>query len=222
MDNKSAFNVNQYDDNVRKVIPFYDEIYDQIFDLIRTYFKDKPLSVLDTGCGTGNFGIRACRELNLSELILCDPSEKMLSDAKRKLDGKDCTFICTGSETLDITDRFDLVTAIQSHHYFDKATRETAVKNCFNALKPGGMFIYFENTAPNAETGTDILLRRIENFGITAGRTADEAKAHSARYNSEYFPITVKEHFELMEKTGFKVSEIFWHSYMQSGFYAIK
>ena len=29
-DNKSAFAVNQYDENVRKVISFYDEIYEQI------------------------------------------------------------------------------------------------------------------------------------------------------------------------------------------------
>ena len=27
-DNKSAFVVNRYDENVRKVIPFYDEIYE--------------------------------------------------------------------------------------------------------------------------------------------------------------------------------------------------
>ena len=37
-DNKSAFAVNQYDENVRKVIPFYDEIYKQIFSVIHPYF----------------------------------------------------------------------------------------------------------------------------------------------------------------------------------------
>ena len=37
-DNKSAFAVNQYDENVRKVIPFYDEIYEQIFSVIHPYF----------------------------------------------------------------------------------------------------------------------------------------------------------------------------------------
>ena len=47
MDNRSAFNVNQYDENVRRVIPFYDEIYDQIFRLILTYFGGKEISVLD-------------------------------------------------------------------------------------------------------------------------------------------------------------------------------
>ena len=75
-DNKSAFAVNQYDENVRKAIPHYDEIYEQIFSVITTYCGDKPLAVLDTGCGTGNFGVMALNRVNLTELVLCDPSEK--------------------------------------------------------------------------------------------------------------------------------------------------
>ena len=66
------------------------------------------------------------------------------------------------------------------------------------------------------------MLKRLENFGLQAGRTPDEVKSHSARYNKEFFPITIKEHLELLNKTGFKVYELFWYSYMQSGFYAIK
>jgi len=221
-DNKSAFAVNQYDENVRKVIPHYDEIYEQIFSVITTYCGGKPLAVLDTGCGTGNFGVMALNRLNLTELVLCDPSEKMLADAKKKLANQGCEYHCIGSEKLEFSNRFDIVTAIQSHHYFDRATRETAVKNCFNALKPGGIFICFENTAPFTECGKDLLLKRIEAFGLAAGRTPDEVRSHSARYNTEYFPITIKEHLELLEKTGFAICELFWHSYMQSGFYAIK
>lgn len=222
MDNKSAFNVSQYDENVRKVIPLYDEIYQQIFSLINAYCGDKKISVLDTGCGTGTFGLKACECLNLSELVLCDPSEKMLADAKIKLADKPCTFMNIGSENLDFENEFDVVTAIQSHHYFDKATREKAVANCFKALKNGGIFICFENTAPFSETGKNIMLKRLESFGIQAGRTPDEVKSHSARYGKEFFPITISEHLELLNKTGFRISELFWHSYMQSGFYAIK
>ena len=221
-DNKSAFAVNQYDENVRKVIPHYDEIYEQIFSVITTYCGDKPLAVLDTGCGTGNFGVMALNRLNLTELVLCDPSEKMLADAKKKLANQGCEYHCIGSEKLEFSNRFDIVTAIQSHHYFDRATREAAVKNCFNALKPGGIFICFENTAPFTECGKDLLLKRIEAFGLAAGRTPEEVRSHSARYNTEYFPITIKEHLELLDKTGFAACELFWHSYMQSGFYAIK
>ena len=255
-DNKSAFAVNQYDENVRKVIPLYDEIYEQIFSVIEAYFGDRPLAVLDTGCGTGTLGKMALKRLNLTELVLCDPSEKMLADAQQrvaapnpafrelsdqtevnerrgqnrdifdtlsnKLKNQACEFHCIGSEKLDFENRFDVVTAIQSHHYFERATRETAVKNCFKALKPGGIFICFENTAPFSETGKELMLKRLEDYEIQAGRTPEEVKSHSARYDREFFPITIKEHLELLEKTGFSAAELFWHSYMQSGFFAVK
>ena len=222
MDNKSAFSVNQYDENVRKVIPLYDEIYRQIFDVIQAYYGNTQVSILDTGCGTGTFGLKACEILNPSKLVLCDPSEKMIADAKKKLEDYSCEFISIGSENLNFEAQFDIVTAIQSHHYFDKSTREKAVKNCFNALKPNGIFIYFENTAPFSEIGKDIMLKHLENFELQVGRTPEEVKSHSARYNQEFFPITLNDHFELLHKVGFQVSELFWHSYMQSGFYAIK
>ena len=222
IDNKSAFAVNQYDENVRKVIPLYDEIYEQIFSVIQAHCGDKPLVVLDTGCGTGNLGQMALRRLNFSELVLCDPSEKMLADAQGKLKNQVCEFHCVGSEKLDFENRFDVVTAIQSHHYFDRATRETAVRNCFKALKAGGIFICFENTAPFTEYGVSNMLKRLETYEIKAGRTPEEVKSHSARYNREFFPITIKEHLELLKKTGFSTAELFWHSYMQSGFYAVK
>ena len=222
IDNKSAFAVNQYDENVRKVIPFYDEIYAQIFSVIEAYCEDRPLAVLDTGCGTGTLGKMALERLNLSELVLCDPSEKMLADAQGKLKNQVCEFHCVGSEKLDFENRFDVVTAIQSHHYFDRATREVAVRNCFKALKAGGIFICFENTAPFTEYGVSNMLKRLETYEIKAGRTPEEVKSHSARYNREFFPITIKEHLKLLEKTGFSVAELFWHSNMQSGFYAVK
>ena len=222
MDNKSAFCAEIYDNKIRKVIPFYDVIYDQITDLIRTYFGDRSISLLDTGCGTGRMGLQASETLNLSELVLCDPSEKMLEGAREKLAGKNAEFCMCGSEELEFENRFDVVTAIQCHHYFDRSQRETAVKNCFRALKQGGMFICFENTAPFTETGKNIVLKRIENFGLNAGRTPEEAAHHTARYNTEYFPVTVSDHLELLRKTGFAVSEIFWLSYLQSGYYAIK
>lgn len=227
MDNKSAFNVSQYDNNVRKVIPFYDEIYNQIFDIIHTHYAQAekyktPFSILDTGCGSGTFAVRAYEELNISEMVLCDPSEKMLSDAKIKLKDRNCIFRCIGSENLDYLEKFDIIVAVQSHHYFSREMRERAVMNCYRSLKAGGILIYTENTAPFSETGKNIVLKRVENFGVNAGRSSEEAVAHSARYNIEYFPINVSEHLDLLRKTGFETSEIFWHSYMQSGFYAVK
>lgn len=213
---------NSYDDNVRKVIPYYDEIHAQVLDLITEFAAGKPVSLLDTGCGSGTFAARAAQALPLSELVLCDPLEYMLGAAKQKLEGKAAEFRKIGSEQLDYEERFDVVTAIQSHHYFDRETRKTAVQNCFRALKPGGLLIVFENTRADTDAGQRILLQRIERYGIAHGRTPEEARNHSARCGTEYFPLTISEHLVLLRETGFETAELFWHTYMQSGFYAIK
>lgn len=215
---------NGYDENVRRVIPFYDEMHAQIIELIALYCGNEPVTVLDTGCGSGTFAKRLAESGHtpVKELVLCDPLADMLDAAREKLGDFPTEYRQIGSEALDYEAHFDVVTAIQSHHYFQPAERAKAVSNCFRALRPGGIFICFENTAADTAQGTQIMLRRVENYGICHGRTRAEAKAHSQRYGTEYFPLTVSEHLQLLRETGFETAELFWHSYLQSGFYAIK
>ena len=222
MDNTTPFRVNAYDENVPKVIPFYSELSEQVISVIRAFFPDKRLALLDTGCGTGTFALKALERLDIQRLTLCDPSENMLNDARAKLAGRNCELLDIGSEKMMFVNEFDVVTAIQSHHYFDPLTRERAVANCFRALKKGGIFIYFENTAPLTDTGREILLKRLGEYQLSSGRTQEETDSHLARYGVEYFPINIKEHLEMLEQTGFEVCELFWQSYMQCGFYAVK
>ncbi|EOS34690.1 hypothetical protein C808_05074 [Lachnospiraceae bacterium M18-1] len=42
------------------------------------------------------------------------------------------------------------------------------------------------------------------------------------RYGTEYFPITVEAHLDLMRKCGFSAAELVWMSYMQAGLMGIK
>jgi len=222
MDNTTPFKVSAYDDNVRKVIPFYDELSSQVISVIKAHLGDRKIDLLDTGCGTGTFALKALDSLDIQRLVLCDPSENMLSDAKTKLAGKTCEFFGIGSQDLKFEEEFDAVTAIQSHHYFDRETREKAVANCFRTLRKGGIFIYFENTAPLTGIGKHNLLKRLGDYQLSEGRSPEEVKSHLARYNSEYFPINIKEHLQMLEKTGFSACEIFWQSYMQCGFFAVR
>ncbi|WP_028506122.1 class I SAM-dependent methyltransferase [Ruminococcus sp. FC2018] len=222
MDNTTPFKVSAYDENVRRVIPFYNELHEQVFSVIRAHFKNRKISLLDTGCGTGTFALKALDRLDIARLTLCDPSENMLTDARAKLAGRECEFYGIGSQDMQFEGEFDAVTAIQSHHYFDRQTREKAVTNCFKALKKGGIFVYFENTAPLTETGRENLLARLGEYQLDAGRTPVEVDAHLARYGAEYFPINIKEHLQMLENTGFAACELFWASYMQCGFYAVR
>jgi tRNA (cmo5U34)-methyltransferase len=45
---------------------------------------------------------------------------------------------------------------------------------------------------------------------------------HLARFDTEYLPITVSEHLQLLRNCGFRTGQLLWYSHMQAGFYAIK
>lgn len=223
-DNISAFSAADYNEKIRRTIPFYDELYKQLADAVRTC-RSAPLAWLDAGCGTGRTAETAFAELPIERFVFCDTSPEMLEIAKERFgDRKKCNteFILSDVRELDFHSCFDVVTAVQVNHYLDRQGRTLAVKKCCEALKPGGVFITFENFAPGSETGKKLYLRRWENFQRDNGRPAADCAEHISRYGRKYFPITVPEHLQLLKDCGFRTAEILWLSYMQVGLIGIK
>jgi tRNA (cmo5U34)-methyltransferase len=161
--------------------------------------------------------------------ILADPTEKMLQAAVTRLNaayGKRLKFLpATPTEGLPAYKDFlkpQVITAILCHHYFQKEQRRKATDICYQLLDPGGVYITLENTRPDSVQGTHLTIERWKRFQVEHGRTAIMAEKHAARFNSEYFPVTLQEHLTLLKETGFKTVELFWKSHMQAGFYAIR
>lgn len=220
--NSSAFNSNEYDNKVNTVLPYYSEYNKQIYDLISA-LELESIKWLDTGCGTGNLISGIKEQYPDAVFVLCDPSENMLSAAKRKLAGiNKIQFRNISSQQLDYKDDFNIVTSVQSHHYLSKEQRKLAVKNCYTALKDGGIYITFENIALSKGFGEEIGMKRWKNYLINHGKTDEEAQKHISRRGTEVLPITIKEHIELLQEVGFKSADLLWMSYMQAGFFAIK
>jgi tRNA (cmo5U34)-methyltransferase len=211
----------EFDAKVLATIPFYDFFHQQTIDLVRSVDKS-PRTWLDTGCGTGTLYLQARKTFPATEFTLADPSQEMLEAARKKADGNP-VFILSDSQSLICADNtFDVVSAIPSHHYMDKAERRKAVANCFRMLRSGGVFVVFENIRPLSEQALPLALKRWEEYQIRCGKPAAEASQHIARFDREYFPLSILEHLRLMKETGFSVVEVLWASYLQAGFYALK
>ena len=86
-DNASAFPASEYDLNIRKSIPFYDQIHEAAINVIRIHRPD-PMTWIDVGCGTGTFVERAQSVFPATSFILADPSAAMIEVAARKLKGR--------------------------------------------------------------------------------------------------------------------------------------
>ncbi len=220
-DNKSAYNSDIYDEHIVNVLPYYREYHHQVIDVVRSMGNDAP-KWLDTGCGTGTLAVKALETIPDARFTLCDPSEKMLAIAKDKLKDNYISFLNVPSDRLEFDNEFDVVTAIQSHHYFDKEGRELAVSNCYRALKSGGLFVTFENIRMSTDESDAIALKRWVRFLEEHGNSAEDVQMQIERRGTEVFPITIEEHIELLKKSGFSSVNLLWSSYLQAGFWAIK
>ncbi len=221
MDNTTPMSAKEYDKGINKTIPFYGEFYEQTMDIVEQC-EFSSIAWLDLGCGTGTMEKAAQTRFPNAEFVLVDPSEQMLAQAKMKLMNENITYLCQSSEDISFSDRFDVVTAIQSHHYFQKEQRERAVQNVWQALKTGGVFLSFENVIPEDEELKSFELLRWGRYQQRQGKTAQETKEHNARCGVNYFPLTVTQHIELLRKTGFQNVYVFWRSYMQMGIMGMK
>ena len=222
-DNSTSHPASRYDVEVRRTIPYYDAIQDEFLALIES-LPCPPRTWLDTGCGTGTLVARALQAFPTTHFVVADPSPAMLAQARTRLDPGRVTLLDpgpTGSLPREHAP-FDLVTAIQCHHYLDDGGRRDAVAACFDLLKPGGLFITSENIRPFTERGLSIGKRYWARFQEQAGRTPPDVAAHLARFDREFFPLTITEHLDLLRGAGFVAVELFWASYLQAAFYAVK
>lgn len=224
-DNKTPFLTQEYDTKIESTIPHYSFFHDETIDLIKTV-NSSPETWLDTGCGTGRLIDKASKYFINTRFTLADPAEAMLMLAKARFSNDEFSkleYLQVTTQDIDCPkERFDVITAIQCHHYLDFGTRKTATENCFRLLKENGIYITFENTKPSTETGLQVALQRWRQFQLTQGKSEDEVINHLKRFDVEYFPISAVAHINLLYDVGFSVAEIFWISTMQAGFYAIK
>ena len=220
-DNKSAYNSNIYDSHIENVLPYYSEYHRQIMDMVGTMFGEN-VKWLDTGCGTGTLAKRVLDERDDVEFTLADPSEQMMGVAKQKLSGRDIQYINLPSQKLEFDSVFDVVTAVQSHHYLQPDERREAVQKCYSALREGGLFITFENIRMSTDESEAIALSRWAKFLAEHDNTEEDIQGQMDRRGTEVFPITIEEHLQVLKDAGFKSVNLLWASYLQAGFWAVK
>ena len=219
-DNLSAFNSNEYDEKIKKTLPFYETIYKQVMDVVKAYF-DKSLKWLDVGCGTGKMAETAFESTDISKFVFSDSSAQMIKEVRNRY-SRNSEFICTTAEKLQCDEKFDVVTAIQVFHYLNEEERKASIENCYRLLDNGGVFITFENFSPYSEVGRELFLKRWKSYQLSQGKTEEESDKHISRYGKGYFPITISQHLDVLHSCGFNTAEIFWVSNMQVGLMGIK
>lgn len=222
-DNTTSHQASNYDEEIAATLPCLALFHQATINLVRATGVAAS-RWLDTGCGTGTLAVLAHDTFPGTRFMLADPSPAMLQAAQEKLDGINSVDFEPGG-TGDLTlpdDTFDVITAIQCHHYLDPAGRAVATGNCLRMLRPGGVYVTFENVRPLTPQGVQVGLSMWGDYQTGAGKTPAQAAEHAGRFDTGYHPITIAQHLDLLHQTGFTVAEVLWVSYMQAGFWGLK
>ncbi|HZU84407.1 MAG TPA: class I SAM-dependent methyltransferase [Polyangiaceae bacterium] len=221
LDNTTAHAAADYESEVGRTIPFHALMLEQVVDVVLAACP-APSRWLDTGCGPSRLA-QLARSRCAAEFLLADPSPAMLVLARaRHADLPADRFLDTPSEDLPDVAPVQVITAVQCHHYGDRAARERAVRRCFALLAPGGVFVTFENVRAETDAGHALQRERWLRWLRDQGRDEASARAHLAREDTKFFPIRVSEHVALLGRAGFASVELVWRSYGQAGFCCVK
>ena len=221
-DNTTAHAADDYAREVKKTIPCHAQMIDLAIEI---GFATAPGATrwLDTGCGPGALVAEARRFAPDVAFFRADPSGAMLDLARAKNpEIPEASFLPFPSDALPDVERFDVITAVQSHHYYaEPIGRERALRRCAALLKPGGALLVFENVRAETDLGHALQRRRWAAFQHSEGRDQATVDMHLARENTKFFPLRESEHLALLERVGFTTVETIWRAHSQAGFLAI-
>ena len=221
-DNTSAHAADDYASEVKKTIPCHAQMMEIAIEI---GFAAAPGATrwLDTGCGPGALVAEARRFAPDVAFFLADPSSAMLDLARAKNPEIPAeNFLPFPSDALPDVERFDVITAVQSHHYYaEPGGRERALRRCAALLAPGGALLVFENVRAETDLGHALQRRRWAAFQHAQGRDPATVDLHLAREGTKFFPLRASEHLALLDRVGFTTVETIWRAHAQVGFLAI-
>ncbi|MCL4322086.1 MAG: methyltransferase domain-containing protein [Deltaproteobacteria bacterium] len=144
---KTAFNsiASVYDENRRKLIPCFDDLYSIPVSLIQNRNGNKKLKALDIGAGTGLFASFLLEKYPDARVTLIDMAEDMLNVAKRRFEGNgNIKYITADYSRYGFSENFDAVISAMSIHHLADAEKRRLFKKIYGLLNTGGIFVNAE------------------------------------------------------------------------------
>lgn len=213
--------VDGYDVHIRKLIPGYEVVHQQIQALLKTYVNEHA-HVLIVGCGTG-YELGYLLQLFPSwTFTATDLSATMLDKAKQYIQPLDALhrveFALADVDQLKTDPTYDAALSILVTHFVPYAQKLNFFKAIDSRLKQQGMFIGFDLTEIKTDQEREMLKNICEGNGLSAAQSA----AMLSRLADDFYPLSEQETFEQLSLAGFGSVQRFTQILSYQGFMALK
>ncbi|MGE8538741.1 MAG: class I SAM-dependent methyltransferase [Acinetobacter sp.] len=200
--------VASYDDHIRKLIPGYALVHQQI-DAILTTHLPETAHILIVGCGTGyELSYLLQRHPNWTFTAI-DPSLKMLEQAQKNIESCQGTerveFIQADTQNLNKDHQFDATLAILVAHFIPQGHKTDFFQDIYQILKADGFLLTYDLMQHEDVTELKIMQQMAQYSGLNAKQSANMIE----RLEQDFDLISVQSLKEILTKVGFKHSRIY-------------
>jgi tRNA (cmo5U34)-methyltransferase len=170
-------------------------------------------TLLDIGCGAGNYTLKMMRSLPLRSVTLVDLSKPMLDRAMERIRAAEAEVQVTAvqadiRETSLTPESFDVaVAAATLHHLRGDAEWRSVFRSIHEALKTGGSFWIWDLVTHEPPALHDLMWRRYGEY-LTGFKGADYRDQVFAYIEAEDTPRTVGWQMEQLRAAGFAFIEV--------------
>ncbi|EQC45527.1 carboxy-S-adenosyl-L-methionine synthase CmoA [Bacteriovorax sp. Seq25_V] len=207
-----------FDDMVERSIPNYHEIHKIIADLCRRAYLGG--NIYDLGCSTGStlqIIAQAFKKMEKDRPAMfgVDNSVAMIDKARKKLDSfglKDINLSNGDIETFPM-ENAGMVIMNYTLQFLEPSSRPEILKNIFDSLNPGGVFVLAEKIICHDDQIDKLLIDLYYDFKRRNGYSEMEISQKRDALENVLRPITPTDQIQMMKEAGFKKTEMIFRWY---------
>ena len=213
--------VEGYDEHIRKLIPGYEVIHQQVDAILQSVLKPNA-HILIVGCGTGYELEYLLKRHPNWKFTAVDPSLTMLQKAQEQVELLDkssqVTFVHGETSALPIENCFDAALSILVAHFIADEIKPAFFKNIYDRLKENAVLLTYDlMTCINPQQ-----LQALRYLCLAQGLTEEQCQKMLDRMAQDFFSLTTEGYIKLLQRTGFESVQSYAQVLTYQGFIAKK
>lgn len=220
-----------FSDMLSRSIPQYDVMRDTSAKLVAGIVnKRRDFTILDIGCSDGLMIQQMLTQFNgdAGRFVGVDVSEPMLEKARKRFEivnSVSSNRVVVNNCDLRYnfpTNDYDAITSILSIQFIPIEYRQQIIKNIYDNLVPGGVFIFVEKVLGASTRLNKIFVDNYYQMKEQNGYTKEQIERKRLSLEGVLVPITSDWNMSLLKQAGFKDIDVFWRWCNFVGYIAIK